>query len=98
MNSTVANMDRDSCLALVTFRVRAEKLGYGETVYLYPDDNPGKVSLADKRHLGLFTMGGYSHCILPLFMSIVGFIAYLSEYKPLVYGTNTRNFESELFD
>jgi hypothetical protein len=44
MNTTGMNSEvRDGSLALVTFRVRAEKLGYGETVYLYPDDSPGKV-------------------------------------------------------
>jgi hypothetical protein len=31
-------------IARVTFRVRCEKLGYGESVFLYPDDESSRVS------------------------------------------------------
>jgi hypothetical protein len=39
MSSLVSEGSTD---AMVTFRVRAETIGFGETIYLYPENN-GKV-------------------------------------------------------
>lgn len=38
------NSTEDGGIAKVTFRVRCEKLGYGEAVFLYPSDETIRVS------------------------------------------------------
>lgn len=42
-----ANAIESAGIARVTFRVRCESLGYGEAVFLYPDDKSSPVSFCD---------------------------------------------------
>ncbi len=46
-------------IARVTFRVRCESLGYGEAVFLYPDDNSSPVSFSLSTILVLMRRSNY---------------------------------------
>ncbi len=41
---TASDVGESAGIARVTFRVRCESLGYGEAVFLYPDDKSLQVS------------------------------------------------------